>query len=192
MGSLTCVVLLFTVFSLVAVSPAQQASPSAAPQTYDDSDPLPLPEGMTTEAVAESTPARLLHCVADGAGSGTADKRPTVPDADLIFRHKYCRIDANTDRLTGFCVAQTGFIGERGRASEMSTGALSVTPYNLYPMSWTCRSRPNEILYPPFPLRFRYPSAKSSKLWRNGAKGRTDWYIGSVPAQDDVFWTATP
>jgi hypothetical protein len=102
MRSLTCVVLLFIVFSLVAVGPAQQASPTVAPKLIDDSDPLPLPAGMMTEAVAESTPAKLLPCVADGAGSGIADRRPANPDADPYRVQGNCVVSGYW--LTGSCV----------------------------------------------------------------------------------------
>jgi hypothetical protein len=101
MRSLTWVVLLFTVFSLVAVSLAQQAPPPAVPKLIDDSDPLPLPAGMTTEAVAESTPAKLLPCAADDGVSGVADRRPGNPEQPL---HLY----------VGRCYAPNGilFFGE--------------------------------------------------------------------------------
>jgi hypothetical protein len=92
MRSLTCVVLFFTVVSLIAVSAAQQPSPTAVPKLIDDSDPLPLPAGMTTEAIAGSTAARLLPCAADGWGSGVADSRRPDPNADTGFLYGKCHV----------------------------------------------------------------------------------------------------
>lgn len=97
MRSRTCVVLLFIVFSMVAVSAAQQAAPSVAPKLIDDSDPLPLP-------VAESTPAKLLPCAAEGAGSGIEDRRPADPDADTTLLHGNCHVV--NYKLDGYCLAQ--------------------------------------------------------------------------------------
>ena len=53
MRSLTCVVLLSTVFSLMAVSPAQQASTAAVPNLINYSGNLVLPsgEGVSTKTV---------------------------------------------------------------------------------------------------------------------------------------------
>ena len=101
MRSLACVVLVFGVFSLVAVSPAQQAAP--APKLIDDSDPLPLPAGMTTESVAESASAKLLPCAADGWGSGVADSRRPDPNADTTLLQGFCHVYGGT--LDGSCLA---------------------------------------------------------------------------------------
>lgn len=62
MRSLTCVVLLFTVFSLVAVSAAQQASPSAAPKQIIATQyaPVVLVNSRFVRALVSGELARLV------------------------------------------------------------------------------------------------------------------------------------